>query len=53
MKIHPVRDKSFREERWMDMMEVIDSFHNFVNTPKKSLLTIIMLYDHILFFLKT
>jgi len=24
----------------MDMMELTDSFHNFVNTPKKSLLTI-------------
>jgi len=46
MKIRPVGAESFREERWMDMLELTDSFHNFVNTPKKSLLTIIDVHQY-------
>jgi hypothetical protein len=50
MKIHPVGAKSIHEERWMDMMEEIDPFHNFVNTPKKSLLTIIDVHQYMTLF---
>jgi hypothetical protein len=57
MKIRPVGAESFYENRWMDMMELIDSFHNYVNTPKKkSLLTIIDVRQYMTllnFFLKT
>ena len=36
MKIRPLGAESFREERRMDMMELTDSFHNFVNVLKKA-----------------
>jgi len=34
MKIHPLGAELFHVDGWTDMTKLIDTFHNFVNTPK-------------------